>query len=304
MNKITIHSRNSPLAMWQTNAVYDALQQHHPKLNIEIESRKTQGDKQQQVALQEIGGKDLFASDLRAQLQMGHIAVHSLKDLSAQPQPGLTLAACLPRGSAADALITRPEYPCLKDLPKNAVIGTASPRRMSQLLTQRPDLKHKLIRGNVETRLNKLKNNEYDAILLACCGLERLQLDHHISERLPIETFIPAIGQGAIAIECLSDDSATLDIVAKINCATTKLCVDAERAVNQYLGGNCFTPIAAHATLTDQTLNLSAFVGSLDGKTVLYETQQGPATNPVELGLAVGTALEKKGAGKLLNPTD
>ena len=300
MDKLTLLTRRSPLAMWQTETVRDQLLAQHSKLSITLSAHSTGGDREQRVALQDIGGKDLFATDLRNQLQPGMAAVHSLKDLSVNAQPGLTLAAVLPRATEYDALVSR----CgkLSELPQQARIGTASPRRRSQLLAVRPDLDCRLIRGNVGTRLQKLDDGEFDAIILAACGLERLGLGERITELLDPKEFIPAIGQAVIGIECLADDQATQGLLQSIHCERTHCCIIAERKFNQYLGGDCFSAIAAHAFLSEKGLSMRTYVGSLDGQTQLRAERLNTHLKPEELGLTLAQELEAQGARALLNP--
>lgn len=300
MASLTLLTRRSPLAMWQTESVRDQLLTAHPDLTVTLSAHSTGGDREQRVALQEIGGKDLFATDLRKQLQLGMAAVHSLKDLSVNTQPGLTLAATLKRASVFDALVSR----CgkLTELPKNARIGTASPRRRSQLLAARPDLNCQLIRGNVGTRLRKLDSGEFDAIILAACGLERLGLGDRITERLDATQFVPAIGQAVIGVECLASDKATQAMLQAVHCQDTHRCILAERSFNQYLGGDCFSAIAAYAFIDQGRLSMRAYVGSLDGSTQLRTEMLQSDLEPQALGLALAKELESQGARALLNP--
>ena len=298
MTDITLLTRRSPLAMWQAETVRNALMDAEPTLEVLIRGLSTGGDRQQHTSLQSLGGKDLFATDLREQIQPGMAAVHSVKDLSVQPTPGLQLAAMLPRGSVNDALVS--PHASLDQLPKNARIGTGSPRRQSQLMAQRPDLRCELIRGNLGTRLQKLDSGEFDAILLASCGLERLQLEHRIRERLDTQHFVPAIGQAAVGIECGADDEPLKKLLALIHCSDTFACVSAERAMNRYLGGSCFAAIGAHAHIDADTLHMRGYVSRLDGSKSLNHTLSGPLDAPAELGLAMGKLLEKHGARELL----
>lgn len=291
-------TRQSPLALWQTEAVKTALQRQHPTLNIETVPLSTAGDREQTVALRDMGGKSLFASDLQKRLAPGSAAVHSLKDLSVHDNPASCIAAVLPRADAQDALVTH--FSNFDALPEGARIGTASPRRQSQLQARRPDLRCALIRGNVQTRLDKLDQGEYDAIVLAACGLMRLGLDHRMTARLPIDFFTPAIAQGAIAIECCADDQSLKEILATIHCEQTGVCVEAERRVNRYLGGDCFSAIAAHAILNSDQLTVCGFVGNQDGSTVIRSSVSGCAKDPQAVGETLGRQLETKGARNLL----
>ncbi len=297
MNSITLLTRHSPLAMWQAETVRRLLLEKNPRLSIIIAGQSTQGDREQQIALREIGGKNLFAHDLQKKIQPGFCAVHSLKDLSVHPQENLTLAATLKRTTVCDALVSR--YGTLHELRPGARVGTASPRRCSQLLSQRPDLTCKLIRGNVGTRLTKLDAGEFDAVLLAACGLERLNLAQRITEHLDPAVFVPAIGQAVIGIECLRTDQAMQTLLKSIHCEKTFTCIQAERAFNQYLGGDCFSAIAAHAEFNDGQLILRAYVGSLDGKTQLRGQLAG--SDALTLGITLAKQLEADGARALLN---
>lgn len=302
MTTIKLLTRQSPLAMWQTKAVEQALKQQYPALQVAPIPLSTAGDREQTVALRDIGGKNLFASDLRKCLEPGVAAVHSLKDLSVQTDAETCIAAVLPRADVHDALVTR--FASLADLPQGARIGTASPRRQSQLQAYRPDLRCALIRGNVQTRLSKLDEGEYDAVVLAACGLMRLGLEGRITERLPIDFFTPAIGQGAIVVECAASDMFLKDILATIHCEQSGACVEAERSVNRYLGGDCFSAIAAYAALEGEQLTVHGFVGSHDGSTVIRSSVCGSVNYPTELGEALGKALESEGARCLLHTTD
>jgi hydroxymethylbilane synthase len=297
MIDICLLSRRSPLALWQTEAVRDQLLQFHPNLKIRLSLHTTDGDREQDKALQTIGGKDLFAKELQKRIVPGSAAVHSLKDLSVKGNPSLCLTATLKRANPSDALISR--LGTLAELPAGARVGTASPRRQSQLLAVRPDLRCQLIRGNVGSRLAKLDNNEFDAIVLAQCGLERLGLAHRITEQLDCDVFVPAIGQGVIAVECLANDQALCSLFAAIHCSQTAGCVAAERAFNAYLGGDCFSAIAAHAQWEHNQIRLQAFVGSLDGQQQLRGTLSGD--NPVALGTALAKSFESRGARDLLH---
>lgn len=299
MNKLTLLTRASPLALWQTHEVKRRLVEAHPDLTIEIQPESTGGDREQIRSLQTIGGKDLFASDLRDKIQPGTAAVHSLKDLSVLDQPGLLLACYLPRGRVHDALLS--PHSTLEQLPKGAIVGTGSPRRQSLILHKRPDLSCQLIRGNVGTRLKKLQDGFYDAIVLAACGLERLDLLDAVTEHFNPSEFIPAIGQGIITVECASTDTQTIKRLEKIHCPQTQACADAERALNRHLGGDCFSAIGAHAKLSNGQLTLTGFVGSVDGSHQLKHTLTDTVDRADKIGYQVGAELEALGALTLLN---
>lgn len=304
MNKprqLIIATRASPLALKQADIVKSKLERLHPDLEITYLATTTRGDKNQHTALSDIGGKNLFAKELQAAVlqNKADIAVHSTKDLSAKPIPGLSLVSFCEREDPRDCFISE-RYSSFSDLPPQATLGTASPRRQSQLLALRPDLNIKLLRGNVKTRLDKLKHAEYDAIILAAAGLNRLGLSAHICEYFSVDVITPAIGQGVIGIECRTNDRLTQALIKPLNHAPTHSCVSAERAVNAYLNGNCFTPIGAHAILKNGNLNLTAIVGALDGSTLLQSKIQGSPNDAESLGTQAALGLIKQGAKAFL----
>lgn len=298
---IRIASRQSPLALWQAQYIKASLLTVNFDLDITIIGLTTRGDKMINQPLTDCGGKLLFVKELQKALleNTADIAVHSMKDLSAFPCPKLHLAAICERADPRDAFIS-PRYPHIRHLPNGAIIGTASPRRTTLLKSWRPDLTIKILRGNVGTRLAQCQLGHYDATILAAAGLKRLQLDHYITQYLAPETFIPAIGQGAIGVECREKDSELTSLLHTINHEETALCVKAERAVNRILGGNCHTPIAAYAIIQHKALYIRAMVGSPDGKTIIESKQVGSPENAVQLGEALGQALLSKGAEALL----
>ncbi|HLD84756.1 MAG TPA: hydroxymethylbilane synthase, partial [Coxiellaceae bacterium] len=278
-----------------------ALQKEHPHLKITLIPMTTEGDEAQSESLKNKGGKSLFVKALQEALltKKADIAVHSIKDMSVQETKGLMLAAVCAREDARDAFISK-KYHYLSDLPKNAILGTASPRRESLVRAIRPDLHIKLLRGNIDTRLKKLDNDEYDAIILATAGLNRLGLRARIQSHFSVETFTPAIGQGAMGVECRSDDIAIKKIVQCLHHEPTALCVAAERAVNQVLKGDCHSPIGAYAYIAHAQLHLHAMVGSLDGKIILNTYQCGDVSDAVMLGELAAKQLLKDGAATLL----
>lgn len=304
-NIIRIATRKSPLALWQTEHIKNLLLKINPELEIHFVGLSTQGDREQNKALTNIGGKSLFVKELQKALleNDADIAVHSIKDMSVNDSPGLTLAAICEREDPRDAFVSN-DYKTIEALPNNAIVGTASPRRSALLKALRPDINIKLLRGNVGTRLEKCACGEYDGTILAAAGLKRLALEKHITQFLSIDTFIPAIGQGAIGIECREGDNTLKALLQNINHITTAQSVTAERAVNRILGGDCYTPIAAHATVNDKTLTLNAMVGSLDGTTIITSKTSGAASDATLLGEQVGKELLKKGAAALLNQKD
>lgn len=304
MNKtLTIATRQSPMALYQANFIKHQLQIHYPQLTINIAGFTTQGDQNTQVSLKDIGGKDLFVKELQKAIlnKEADIAVHCIKDMSVYPYPNLCLAAVYQREDPRDAFVS-PHYAKLSDLPQGAIVGTASPRRECILKSLRPDLHIKLLRGNVNTRLKKLNDGEYDAILLAAAGLQRLQFMEQIREYFDLDIFIPAIGQGALGIECRADDKETLQLIRVLNHIPTEICIAAERAVNQKLGGDCHTAIGAYATLKNDQLQLHALIGNTEGK-LLRSSKTGSKNNPTELGFLVAEDLLAQGASDFLRIT-
>lgn len=300
---ITIVTRKSPLALWQAELVQQQLTSCYPGLKVEILGKTTEGDKILNKSLAGIGGKDLFVKDLQQTLlnKEADIAVHSIKDMSVKKNSGLLLAAFCRREDPRDVFVSN-SYENLDALPDNATIGTSSPRRQCQLNATKPHLAIKPIRGNVGTRLEKLASGEFDAIILAAAGLLRLSHENRIREYLDPEAFIPAIGQGAIGIECHADDIHMIELLEKLDHHPTRICITAERAVNRRLNGDCFTPLAAHAVLHDNnTLHLIAMVGSVDGKHIIRNEIEGPANQAEALGLELGDRLLDQGAGEFLD---
>lgn len=304
MSKSTIRivTRKSPLALRQAELVQQQLTSSYPDLKIEIVGKTTEGDRILNKSLADIGGKDLFVKDLQQTLvnKEADIAVHSIKDMSVKKTSGLLLAAFCQREDPRDVFVSN-SYKSLEALPDNATIGTSSPRRQCQLNAINPHLAIKSIRGNVGTRLKKLESGEYDAIILAAAGLKRLRYENRIREYLDPRAFIPAIGQGAIGIECRADDLHTIELLEKLDHQTTRICVTAERAVNRRLNGDCFTPLAAHAVLENNKLHLIAMVGSIDGKHIIRNEIDGPANQAEALGLELGDRLLDQGAGEFLD---
>lgn len=268
--KLTFATRPSALARWQTQWVINALQKIHPDLICEEKIITTQGDKILDKPLPEIGGKGLFTQELESELLNGvvHCAVHSLKDLPVENSKGLTVG-CIPRrGEVRDALISKNGF-TLSTLPKGASVGTSSLRRSSQLLFLRPDLHIESLRGNVDTRVRKALENQYDAIILAGAGLTRLNLDHHVTEWLSLDVMLPAPGQGALAVQCRSTDQTTLNLLTALDDFSTRQSVTAERAFLSGLGGGCAVPVAAYAQITGEQraeIGLTGLVISPNGK--------------------------------------
>ena len=276
---LTIATRQSPLALWQANFIKDALERLYPQMSVTLLEMVTRGDKILDTPLAKIGGKGLFVKELEQALYDGRadIAVHSLKDVPMVLPEGLTLGAYCKRHAPSDAFVSN-VYASLDELPSGAVLGTSSLRRECQLRQARPDLTIKSLRGNVGTRLAKLDAGEYDAIILATSGLQRLGLDARIRHELDESLSLPAVGQGALAIECRAGDDEMLSLLAPLNDTVTALCVMAERAMNRTLEGGCQVPIAGFATIDGSTLRLRGRVGSVDGKVLLK------AENTITLG--------------------
>lgn len=290
--KLIIATRRSALALWQAEHVRDLLQRAHAGLVVELLPVVTEGDRIQDRPLAEVGGKGLFIKELEVAMLEGraHLAVHSMKDVPWKMPDGFTLAAFLPRADARDAFVSS-RYPTLESLPEGARVGTSSQRRQCLLRALRPDLEIALLRGNVDTRLRKLDAGDYDAIVLAAAGLGRLGLGARITATLAPEKFVPAVGQGAIGIEC-RNDPGVLELLAPLNDPDTEICLRAERAFAEALGAGCTSPIAAHATLHEAALSLSAMIGSATSGALV----QGRDSGEREAAAALGSRL----AGELL----
>lgn len=276
MMNITFATRPSALARWQTNWVCQALQAAWPGLACEERVITTQGDRILDRPLPEIGGKGLFTQELEHELRSGRVqaAVHSLKDLPVEDAPGLRLGAIPARAEARDVLISAQGCK-LSELPQGAVVGTSSLRRRAQLLAVRPDLRIEPLRGNVDTRLRKVKSGQYDAIVLAGAGVQRLSLEEAVTEWLPLETMLPAPGQGALAVQCRADDEDTLRLLGAIDDPSTRDTVLAERAFLSGLGGGCSVPVAAYARCSGGLIHLQGRVVSPDGKRVIQVDRSG-----------------------------
>lgn len=298
---IRIATRKSPLALWQANYVADRLRAHHPHLTIELIEMVTQGDLVLDKSFSKIGGKGLFVKQLEIALleKSADIAVHSMKDVPMAFPDGLDLIAICKRDDPRDAFVSN-HYTHLAKLPENAIVGTSSLRRKCQLKLLRPDLQIRDLRGNVGTRLGKLDQGDYDAIILAAAGLKRLELTARIRSYLPISDFLPAAGQGAIGIEARINDIEIAQLLAPLNDPKTHCCLTAERAMNRVLNGGCQIPIGCHATLDHQRLRVSGFVGSEDGSHRLYHECQGAANDAEKLGIELAEKLLARGAEKLL----
>lgn len=304
MSKSTVRiaTRKSPLALWQANYVADQLRQHWPELSIELVPMLTSGDRFLKDKLSTIGGgKGLFVKELEEALLDGRadIAVHSMKDVPAQLPSGLILDIFCPRGNPMDVLVSA-RHVQLMNLPQRAVVGTSSLRRQSQLLAVRPDLQIKSLRGNINTRISKLEAGEFDAIVLAAAGLERMAMQQVITEQLSDDIMLPACGQGIMGVEYRQEDTKIKQLLTPINDAKSTICITAERWVNARLGGNCHVPLAVYCTLDQETIELRARLLSDDGKTILSFRKQGQTAQAQQLAEQCAEALLAQGAAKLL----
>jgi hydroxymethylbilane synthase len=300
MKTIRIATRKSPLALWQAEYVKSNLLKHHPHLAIELVTFTTQGDKILDVPLAKIGGKGLFVKELESAMLAGEadLAVHSMKDVPMECPEGLAITTICEREDPTDAFVSN-RFATLDDLPKGAIVGTSSLRRQCQLRALRPDLIIRDLRGNVGTRLGRLDNNEYDAIILASAGLKRLGLEARLRQQLT--QLLPAVGQGAVGIETRIDDTKLHQLLAPLHHPQTALCVQAERAMNRRLQGGCQVPIAGYATIDNQTLTLKALVGSIDGHQIIHQQAKTQDLLAVEaLGEQVATGLLNQGAAAIL----
>ncbi|MDP5137431.1 hydroxymethylbilane synthase [Rheinheimera baltica] len=301
MNTIRIATRKSALALWQAEYVKTELLRHHPQLTVELVPMSTQGDKILDTPLAKIGGKGLFVKELEQAMLEGRadIAVHSMKDVPVEFPDGLVLHTICPRENPQDAFVSN-QFSSIAQLPAGAVVGTSSLRRQCQLKALRPDLTVRDLRGNVNTRLAKLDNGEYAAIILAAAGLIRLGFEQRIASLLPIETSLPANGQGAVGIECRSDDIALQQLLAPLEHSVTRSCVLAERAMNRTLQGGCQVPIGAYAEINGDTLWLRGLVGALDGSEIIRHDVRGPVAQAEQLGVSLGEHLLQHGADRIL----
>ena len=298
---IRIATRESPLALWQAYFVRDTLQRQHPGLQVELVGMTTRGDVLLDSPLSKIGGKALFVKELEVAMleNRADIAVHSMKDVPMAFPPGLGLAVICEREDPTDAFVSN-RYGSLEELPQGARVGTSSLRRQCQLRSLRPDLEIGDLRGNVGTRLSKLDRGEFDAIILATAGLLRLELGSRNAQRRPSTVSLPAGGQGAVGIECRTDDQELMALLQGLHHADTADRVIAERAVNTRLNGGCQVPIACFAELEGEQLYLRALVGEADGSRILRSEIRGPRREAERLGIAVAEDLLDKGADVIL----
>ena len=298
---LKIATRQSPLALWQANYVKDRLQQLYPDLTIELVPMVTKGDVILDSPLAKIGGKGLFVKELENALlnKEADIAVHSMKDVPMQFPEGLGLAVICQREDPRDAFVSH-SYRTFAELPQGAVVGTSSLRRQCQLKALRPDLDIRSLRGNVGTRLIKLYNGDYDAIILASAGLIRLGLADRIASFIDVEQSLPAAGQGAVGIECRTDDAQVQALLAPLADAETTYCVLAERAMNNHLQGGCQVPIGGYAVLQQGQLYLRALVGDIDGSRIIRAEGKSAVENAEVLGVQIAEQLLAQGADKIL----
>jgi len=298
---IRIATRKSPLALWQAEHVAERLRAAHPGLAVELVKMVTQGDKILDTPLAKVGGKGLFVKELEQGMMEGRadIAVHSMKDVPMDLPEGFVLGAVLSREDPRDAFVSN-RYARLDELPEGAVVGTSSLRRQCQLRAARPDLDIRDLRGNVGTRLGKLDAGDYDAIVLACAGLKRLGLEERITQALPPEQSLPAVGQGAVGIECRADDRAVLELIAPLNDPDTAVRVRAERAMNHRLEGGCQVPIGGYAELAKGVLLLRGLVGRPDGSEVIRGDIAGRPEDAELLGRTLAEDLLARGADRIL----
>ena len=301
MKRLRVGTRGSKLATTQTKQTLAIFQEHYPEVEVELVRIKTKGDHLATHNLQAIGGQGCFVRELEYQLREGNIdfAIHSLKDIPTTIHEELALACIMKRHSPTDALIIRENGKTLETLPKNAIVGTSSLRRKAHLLHVRPDFDIQPIRGNIDTRIRKMTEGQYDAIVLALAGLERLALDQTVyHQELSPEVMLPAIGQGAIALECRKDNTEILQMLQAMEDSETATAVTAERAFLNIMDGSCIFPVGAYCLPKDDSYELTGMIGSEDGKIILKETMQG--NDPVTLGKAVAAKIIQQGATTLI----
>lgn len=302
-NKLIIGSRGSELALWQANFVKKELEKKNKNLSVEIKVINTKGDKILDVALSKIGDKGLFTKELENELLKGSIdiAVHSLKDLQTQIPKGLILAAVTKRHPVQDVLIARKKGITINSLPEGAIVATGSLRRRSQLLHLRPDVKIEELRGNVQTRIKKFKESDWDAIILARAGVERLKLNKYISSVISTQHILPAVGQGALGIETRKNNTLAIKALKKILNEKTFIAIRAEREFLKKLEGGCQVPIGAYGVVKSNKLILDGIVGSIDGSVTFRKKIIGSIKNPEKLGRNLASQLLKAGASEILN---
>jgi len=302
MNKtLKIATRKSPLALWQAEHVKARLEHHHPGLNVELIKMTTKGDQILNSPLSKIGGKGLFIKELEVGMMEGvaDIAVHSMKDVPYEIPPGFELGAILKRENPFDAFVSN-NFDSINDLPQGAKVGTCSMRRIVQLKAIRPDLEILDLRGNVNTRLQKLDDGEYDAIILACAGLIRLKFEDRIKQQISAEQSLPAVGQGAVGIEIRENDQEILDLIAPLIDTETSYRITCERAMNARLEGGCSVPIAGYSTVKDNQITLTGLVGNVDTGVILKHQVAGHVDDAELLGVELADELIALGARDVL----
>jgi hydroxymethylbilane synthase len=299
---LTIATRKSPLALAQTQWVKQQLQSHHPALTVEILGLNTQGDIHLATPLASVGGKELFVKELEQALldRRADIAVHSMKDVPVSIPDGLSLPVILKRADAEDVLVAA-HRTTLAELPPNSHLGTSSLRRQCQLKALRPDLTISTVRGNVGTRLAKLEQGEFTAIVLARAGLQRLGFNTRISQVFTTDVMVPAAGQGALGIECRAADERVLALIAPLHDIASYTCVQAERAFNRALHGGCQAPVAAHAVIVEKGLKLRGLVGQPDGSLLIQGHAQGEPTQAEQIGIKLAKDLLARGAKAIID---
>lgn len=298
---LKIGTRQSLLALWQSNYIASCLRKQYPDCEIILKKIVTKGDRILDVPLAQIGGKGLFTKEIEEDLLDGTVdlAVHSLKDMPTVLPEGLCLTAITNRANVGDAFVSN-KYAKFTDLPQGAIVGTSSLRRKAQLLAARPDLKITDLRGNVDTRLRKLDEGLYDAIILAAAGLERLGYHERIKDIIPHEVCLPAVGQGALAIECRTDDAEVRKMLSFLNDIPTRQATDAERAFLGLLEGGCQVPIGVHANVKNDKITIDAIIATLDGTTIMRDQISGKAEDAVILGKQLGQTMLANGGQEIL----
>lgn len=301
MQKIRIATRKSPLAIYQSEQVKQALMRHYPQLEVELCRLNTEGDQRLDQSLAAIGGKGLFIESLEQAMltAKADIAVHSVKDMPAVLPDAFAMSTVLRRQAVHDVLVSD-RFASLADLPVSAIVGTASLRRQAQLKRLRPDIELKVLRGNVHTRLEKLRQQQYDAIILAEAGLQRLGLQQHIQQRFSLQQMLPAVGQGALCVEYCRHNQAVIDLLQPLQDIDTEQCVMAERQVTASLDVGCHAPVAAYAYIDQDKLFLQALVASVDGRRLLQSQSSGVIAAAVDFAKQVAENLLKQGAAILL----
>lgn len=301
MDTLRIATRQSRLALWQAEHVAQLLRTHHPQLHVELVPMTTQGDRVLDRTLAQVGGKGLFIKELEVALaeHRADIAVHSMKDVPSELPTDMILTAMLPRADPRDAFVSN-TFAHVSALPHGARVGTSSLRRQSQVKALRSDLQILTLRGNVETRLRKLDAGEYDAIILASAGLQRLGLQNRITSFIEPAQSLPAVGQAIVGVECRKDDARSADYCRALEDHASRICCTAERAFAHRLEGSCQSPIAAYATLTGSTVRLEGLVGAIDGSTIYREHIAGRSDDAAALGVRLAERILAAGADRLL----